>query len=47
MFAATVVARYAQRLRVAIDHDHGMHPIFVALPAVILNRLADRIEFNT
>jgi hypothetical protein len=43
VLAAAEVARHAQRLRVRVDHDHGVRAIFVTLPAVILDGLAGPI----
>jgi len=43
MLAAAEVARHAQRLRMRVDHDHGVGAIFVALPAMILDGLAGAI----
>jgi hypothetical protein len=44
VLAAAEVTRHAQRLRMRVDHDHGMGAIFVTLPAVILDGLAGPIE---
>ena len=43
VFAAAKVTRHAQRLRVAVDDNHRVDAIFVALPAVVFDRLAGAI----
>jgi hypothetical protein len=39
VLAAAEVARDPQRLTVTVDDDDGVRAIFMALPAVILDRL--------
>jgi len=43
MLASTKIARDAQRLRVAVDDDHGVDAILVTLPAIVLDGLAGAI----
>jgi predicted dehydrogenase len=39
MLAAAEVARHAYRLRIGIDHDHRVRPVFVTAAAMILDGL--------
>jgi hypothetical protein len=43
MFAAAVITRHAQGLRVRIHDDHRVRAILVALPTVVFHGLAGTI----
>jgi hypothetical protein len=43
VLAAAVITRHAQWLRVGVDDNDGVDPIFVALPAMVLDGLSGAI----